>query len=149
PISLDRLKFDWRSAPVAGVDIGDGLGEGPAAAEEVSGGGLALAVGIIVGRKHDAGAVGGSAGGIGVDVRDADEKRVRERGDDPGFGMLHKDDGTIVADVELSAMVAHTDADGEAEGGGQPVDGFADVRVGEFWDDRSAGNGTVSKHGWL
>ena len=90
-------------------------------------------------RTHDAGAVCQRVGVVGVSVGHADQERVGERGDGPCVGVLHEDDCSAVANVELSSVISDADAEGEAEGSGEPIDGLGEIGVGEFRDDRAAG----------
>jgi hypothetical protein len=60
--------------------------------------------------------VGNGVGVVGVGVGDADEESVRERGDGSGVWVLHKDDGSVIANVELGAVIVDADAKREAEG---------------------------------
>lgn len=62
--------------------------------------------------------------------------------------LLRDNDGSV-AYIELSAVVADAEADGETELGTKPVRGGSHFGAGQFRNDRGAGRGAVVEHGAL
>jgi hypothetical protein len=60
--------------------------------------------------------------------------------------MLHQDDGSVITDVNLGAMIANADTEREPEGRRKPVDGAGEIGVGKLGDHGTAGDGTVGEH---
>jgi hypothetical protein len=58
---------------------------------------------------------------------------------------MGQDDGSVTG-VELRAMIAYTDPEGEAEGGAQPAGGLDDIRVWDLRDDCRVWHGAVGEH---
>lgn len=106
-----RLQSTWSSAPFSWVDIGYRLREAPVVSREVFSIVLPLAVWVIGWLAKNMYSASASMLIVSVDIFDADHDG-RFQGD--VASDLNQDHGTI-ADVQLSSMISHADAQGEPE----------------------------------
>jgi hypothetical protein len=105
---------------------------------KIFGGVLSLAVRKILGFAKSLQPSPAGALIVSVDVVRANHQRSL-RGNFP-IG-LNQNDGSA-ADIQLGAMVSHSDAQGKSER-------LPNVRVGQFWQHGTSRHGPIREHAWI
>jgi hypothetical protein len=136
------FRVDGNAAPLLGCDIMQGLGERPAMSGGVADGALTLSVRKIVWLADDLAAVFADVVAQGGDVINPKHHRLRGlltgRGRSAVTNVGH-DQGTF-AETQLRPVPGpDTDALDEPQRIDQPVDGRADIWIGEFGNHRTEG----------
>jgi hypothetical protein len=60
--------------------------------------------------------------------------------------LFNQDNRAPITDVQLSAVIPDANAESEPECVAQPINGIADVRVGQFRNHNAARHGSIGKH---
>src|SRR5579862_2669250 len=138
PILALRI-VDHDPAPFLRCDVAQRLGEGPPVAGRIEEGALPLAVREIFRFPQDRAVVLADTVAEGCDVFDSEHHRLRPLLAGRGCAVIAKigHDQRAAAEAQLRAMAGPDPyALDEPENLDQPVDGGADVRIGEFGNHR-------------
>jgi hypothetical protein len=137
------LQFGWLSAPFCWINVRDGLRETPMVPGEVLDVILSFAISEVRGFPKDPYTASPGMVVVRVDILDphhdcSPQRDIRARFD--------QDNSTPIADIQLSAVIPHSNAEGKSERVAQPINCIPDVWVRQFRNHNAARHGSIGKH---
>jgi hypothetical protein len=129
------LQFGWCSAPFSWINVCNGLRETPMVSGEILNVVLSFAVRKVRGFAKNLYPVSQGPIVVSVDVLDPHYDGSPQR--DPR-GRFDQDNCAPIANIKLSAVIPHSDAQGKSERIAQPIDGATDIWVRQFRNHNAA-----------
>jgi len=77
---------------------------------------------------------------VSVDVLDSHHDCTLQR---DARALFDQDNRSSIADIQLSAMIAHANAEGKSERIAQPIDSATDVWIGQFRNHHTTGHRSI------